>query len=291
MSTLPPGETPVAVAAPDARSTVATPVPASPVVPVPLPPPGLRAQVRIRLRLVAAVSLLVGGFVVQVLLFGLIGRRGREYVQTRWSRLMLAACGVRRLPARIAPDAAPGFRGALVVANHVSWLDIMVLAALHPTHFVSKSEVGDWPLVGAMARRMGTLFIERGKRHAVHSMIRQVAATLRTGESCTVFPEGTTGDGRVLLPFHANIIEAAVEAGAAVQPIALRYLRHGQPTDVTAYCGDTTMGQSAHAVLGTRGIEVELIALAPIATAGLTRHQIAERARGAIAAALDQPAA
>ncbi|WP_085315191.1 lysophospholipid acyltransferase family protein [Derxia lacustris] len=261
-------------------------VPVSPDIAVPLPPPGLLPQIRIRLRIAAAVATLVGGFAVQLLLFPVIGKGGRDFAMTRWSRLMLVACGVRRLPARIAPETAPGFAGALVLANHVSWLDILLLAALHPTHFVSKSEVGDWPLIGAMAKRMGTLFIERGKRHAVHAMIRRVAIALGGGESCTVFPEGTTGDGSTLLPFHANLLQAAIEAGAPVQPVALRYRLRGQPTGVTAYCGDISLGQSAFAVLGTPGIEAELIALAPIASAGLTRHELAERTRSAIAAAL-----
>ncbi|WP_051378096.1 lysophospholipid acyltransferase family protein [Derxia gummosa] len=278
------GAMPAAPAAPSAAR-----VPSGPQLPVPLPPPGLLPWLRIRLRIAAAVATLLGGFAVQVLLFPLMGARGRGYAMTRWSRLMLRACGVRRLPARVAPEAAPGFAGALVLANHVSWLDILVLAALHPTHFVSKSEVGDWPLIGAMAKRMGTLFIERGRRHAVHSMIKLMATTLGKGESCTVFPEGTTGDGTTLLPFHANLLQAAVESGAPVQPVGLRYLRDGRPTLVTAYCGDISLGQSACAVLGTPGIEVELVATAPIASAGLTRHELADRTRAAIAAALGMP--
>ena len=109
--------------------------------------------------------------------------------------------------------------GRLVVANHLSWLDIFAIDALCPASFVAKSEIARWPLVGTLVARAGTLFIERGRRHAVHRLIEHIERSLQAGGRVAVFPEGTTGAGHALLPFHANLIQAAVDAQAPVVPV------------------------------------------------------------------------
>lgn len=131
----------------------------------------------------------------------------------------------------------------LLVANHISWLDIPVLHAARHCRFVSKSDVQDWPLVGTMATAAGTLYIERSSRRDAQRMVRLMEDALKEGEVLAVFPEGTTGDGRALLPFHANLLQAAVSGDAPVQPVGLRFIDQAssQASHAPSYVGDETL--------------------------------------------------
>ena len=132
---------------------------------------------------------------------------------------------------------------ALLVANHLSWLDIPVMHAARHCRFVSKSDVQDWPLVGTMATAAGTLYIERSSRRDALRIVRLMEEALKAGEVLAVFPEGTTGDGRSLLPFHANLLQAAVSCDAPVQPVGLRFTDQasGQTSHAPSYVGDETL--------------------------------------------------
>ena len=131
----------------------------------------------------------------------------------------------------------------LLVANHISWLDILVMHAGRHCRFVSKSEVRHWPLIGRMATGAGTLYIERTSRRDAMRVVHQMAASLQSGDILAVFPEGTTSDGRVLLPFHANLLQAAISASAPALPMALRYVDRGtgQRHPGPVYIGDDTL--------------------------------------------------
>lgn len=112
--------------------------------------------------------------------------------------------------------------GRVIVANHVSWLDIFVLLAAEPTRFVAKSEIRDWPIAGALANALGTFYIRRGKG-ASAPLVERLVPHLQSGGVVVIFPEGTTSDGRQVLPFHPRLFAAAVESGAVVQPVGLHY--------------------------------------------------------------------
>ena len=131
----------------------------------------------------------------------------------------------------------------LLVANHISWLDIPVMHAARHCRFVSKSDIQDWPLVGTLATAAGTLYIERSSRRDALRMVRLMEDALKEGEVLAVFPEGTTGDGRGLLPFHANLLQAAVASDAPVQPVGLRFTDQasGQTSHAPNYVGDETL--------------------------------------------------
>jgi 1-acyl-sn-glycerol-3-phosphate acyltransferase len=132
---------------------------------------------------------------------------------------------------------------ALMVANHISWLDILVIHASRYCRFVSKSDIRDWPLVGTLATGAGTLYIERTQRKDALRMVKDMAQAMKDGDVVAVFPEGTTSDGRDLLPFHANLIQAAVLAEAPVQPMSLQFLDalSGEPSFAPCYIGDDTL--------------------------------------------------
>lgn len=137
----------------------------------------------------------------------------------RWSREMLAILGIA-----LRLDGAPAAGPVLLVANHVSWLDILVLHAARHCRFVAKSEIAGWPLVGTLATGAGTLYIARASRRDALRVVHAMAERLAAGEILGVFPEGAIGDGRRVQPFHANVLQAAIASGAPIQPLALRYL-------------------------------------------------------------------
>lgn len=132
---------------------------------------------------------------------------------------------------------------ALLVANHISWLDIVVIHAARHCRFVSKSDIRDWPLVGLLATGAGTLYIERTNRKDALRMVNDMACAMQDGDVVAIFPEGTTSDGLDLLPFHANLIQSAIQAKAPVQPMSLRFVDTltGEITLAPCYIGDDTL--------------------------------------------------
>lgn len=132
---------------------------------------------------------------------------------------------------------------ALIVANHISWLDISVIHAARHCRFVSKSDIQDWPLLGTLATGAGTLYIERTSRKDALRMVKDMADAMKNGDVVAVFPEGTTSDGRDLLPFHANLIQSAIQAEAPVQPMSLQFIdaQSGEPSFAPCYIGDDTL--------------------------------------------------
>jgi 1-acyl-sn-glycerol-3-phosphate acyltransferase len=198
----------------------------------------------------------------------------------------------------MAPDpslgrgAADWSPGRLLVANHSSWLDVFAILAALPGRFIAKAEIGRWPLLGWLVTRVGTLYIERGRRHAVAAINHRVRDLLKAGETIAVFPEGTTTDGTELLPFHSNLIAPAFDAACDVCPVALRYTERGRPTRAPAFAGDTGLARSLWNIVVARDLAVEVAFLAPIGTtADRNRHHIAHAAQLAIAAHLGLSAA
>ncbi len=179
----------------------------------------------------------------------------------------------------------------LVVANHISWLDILAIIAVHPVRFVSKSDVKHWPVLGWIVACGGTLFIEREKKRDALRVVHHIAEALNAGDAVAIFPEGTTTDGHALLPFHANLLQAAIATDTPVQPIALRYSDAATPISAAAaYVGDTTLLQSLWKVATASKLRVSVRVLPPEGTRHLDRRALTEKVRGEIEAALEQPA-
>ncbi len=172
-----------------------------------------------------------------------------EATVAQWSRDMLRIMGVQLLVRGQAPNGP-----CLVVANHISWLDILVINAAQPVRFVSKADVLRWPLLGRLVAGAGTLFIERESRRDAVRMVQIMAERLQAGDRVAVFPEGTTGDGRGLLPFHPNLLQSAIAADAPIVPVALRYVKaNGQERhDAPVFVGSTTLVASIWTTLRAR---------------------------------------
>ena len=201
-----------------------------------------------------------------------------------WSRRLLARLGITL---RVEGDArtAPG---TLLVANHVTWLDIMAVHAVVPeARFVSKADVRAWPVVSRLVDSAETIYLERERKRDALRVVHDVAAALGRGDTVAIFPEGTTSTGHGLLPFHANLLQAAVATGAPVRSIALRWsdAEHAV-SEAVEFIGDTTMATSLWRTACGEGVVVTLRFLATRPAGGCDRRALAERLRRDIAEAL-----
>ncbi len=237
-------------------------------------------------KLARALAHAFGGLATILFVFPRLTQAEREGRVQAWARRMLQLLGIG-LELRGQP---PAGGPVLLVANHISWLDILVMHAARYCRFVSKADVKHWPLIGTLATGAGTLYIERESRRDAMRVVHQMAEALTAGDTVAVFPEGTTGEGHTLLPFHANLLQASIATGTPVQPVALRYRdRHDDVSKAVAYVGDTTLVQSLWWVACSEGLEVQVQFLVPQASAHAERRALAERLRAAIDEALQTP--
>ena len=229
------------------------------------------------------------GVAMTTLLFPLVGAHRRRVLSAQWSRRLLR---ILRIEARVHGRNAAGERGnVLIVANHISWLDIFVLSAVQPARFIAKAELRRWPVIGQFAASGGTLFIDRARRHDTHKVNRHAAEVLSRGDVIAIFPEGTTSDGRDVLPFHGSLLQPIVDAEGHVQPVAIRYLHHGGGVnDAVAYVGDTSFLSSFWRVTGERRVVVELHMTEPLPARQRHRRELSREAEAAIRRALALPA-
>jgi 1-acyl-sn-glycerol-3-phosphate acyltransferase len=234
-------------------------------------------------RLVRATLHVLHGLLIIRTEFGRIGPEGRHARIRWWSAGMLRVLGIR-----LAASGTPRPGATLIIANHISWLDIMTIHAVAPqARFVSKSDVRDWPVIGALVSGAGTLYIERERKRDALRVVHQMAEALQAGETVAVFPEGTTSDGRSLLPFHANLLQAAVATRSHVQPLVLRFSDPRSPySEAPLYLGETTLMQSVWAVARAEGLRAHVTLLDPIESAELDRRALAQRLREAIGSVL-----
>ncbi|MGE4242932.1 lysophospholipid acyltransferase family protein [Ramlibacter sp.] len=194
---------------------------------------------RAAIRGIRALAHAVGGWFTIVFTFPRLAQAQRNERVQAWAREMLRILGIA-LDVRGEPPAAGPM---MLVANHISWLDILVMHAARHCRFVAKADIRHWPLIGTLATGGGTLYIERESRRDAMRVVHHMADSLRAGEIVAVFPEGTTTDGTKLLPFHANLVQAAISAHAPVQPVGLRFEDRatGEISFAARYVDDDTL--------------------------------------------------
>lgn len=240
-------------------------------------------RIRLAWRLARVIVHLLAGLATCALVFPWARRPLRDAATRRWSRRLLAICNVR---VESVPAAAP-LEHAMFVSNHISWLDIFVVNSLYPCRFVAKAEIRSWPVLGWLARAAGTVFIARGNRRELRHIFKGLVSVLEKGERVAFFPEGTVAHQGQVLPFHANLFEAAVDARVPVQPCALAYLDAGGGWHAGVdYAGDISFAQSIVKILSGPQVEARLACLAPIDGSGAHRRVLAQEAHDAIEAAL-----
>lgn len=192
-------------------------------------------------RLLAATAHALHGLAIVLLRWNSLDEAARHARIAWWSRTMLKRLGIGL---QVEGSFRPG--GGLIVANHVSWLDITAIHAVCPrARFVSKADVQGWPLVGRLVAAAGTLYIVREQRRDALRVAHAMAQALTAGDTVAFFPEGTTGLGDVPLPFHASLLQAAIATGAPIQPVALRFSDAAHEISPAAdFRGDITLAQS-----------------------------------------------
>ncbi|MEO7057430.1 MAG: lysophospholipid acyltransferase family protein [Caldimonas sp.] len=234
-------------------------------------------------RLVRCVVHGLHGVVIVHFVFPSLDAAARQARIRWWSAKMLGAIGVTLRVDGLAPAG-----GCLLVVNHVSWLDIMAVHAVVPgARFVSKADVKGWPLLSRLVDSAGTLYLERERKRDSLRVVHAMAEALRAGETVAIFPEGTTSTGHGLLPFHANLLQAAIATATPVRPAALRYAdARGAVSEAVEFVGRTTLLQSLWRTAGGEGVTATLSFLPPRASAGLDRRAFAAQLRADIGAAL-----
>jgi 1-acyl-sn-glycerol-3-phosphate acyltransferase len=238
-------------------------------------------EIRATFRLARTGVHLLWGMATVAVAFPFLPVKLQRALKARWSGQLLDALGVRLRVAGTPPGAG------LVVANHISWLDIYAINALVPTAFVAKDDVRGWPVIGWLSSRTETLFIERGSRSAAMRIKDRLTEQLQAGNCVALFPEGTTSDGAAVLPFHSALFQAPIDAGTAIAPIIVRYTgSDGQRSAAPVYIGDTSLWQCLRAIVRADGLIVHLSFLTGIDPDGMDRRRIAEQIRRRIADSL-----
>ncbi|MFI7704945.1 lysophospholipid acyltransferase family protein [Nonomuraea sp. NPDC049480] len=221
-------------------------------------PVAAAGPVRRAARLSAALLVVVAGVPLSLAISWTRPAR-RARITRMWARLLLRALGVR---VAVAQGAAEG--GGLVVANHISWLDPLVIAATVPSRPLAKREIAGWPVIGRLVAGSGALFIDRERLYALPPTVAAVASALRAGETVVAFPEGTTWCGRGMGRFRPAVFQAAIDAGAPVLPATLRYGENGEISTRACYVGDDSLLASLLRVAATRHLAVEVTILPPV---------------------------
>lgn len=233
-------------------------------------------------KLARALLHILSGFFTILLVFPKLPQEQREQRTQAWSLAMLD-----RLQITVIVSGQPALAGpVMLVANHMSWLDITAMHAARFCRFVSKADVKQWPFIGRLACGIGTLFVERASTRDAMRVVHQMSASLRAGDVLGVFPEGTTSDGVTLLPFHANLFEAAIATNTPVQPVALQFveLATGKASFAPCYINDDTMLGSVWRTLMTPGIAVKITFGELQWAKGRTRREWAQAVRADIEA-------
>ena len=217
------------------------------------------------------------------LIFPLIRSTHKINIMQWWHRRLLAALNIQitthgDMPQRMV--------GTLVVANHISWLDIHALNSVVPLRFIAKSEIKHWPIFGYLAKSADVLFIDRDNRKDAVRVAHTTASSLASGDNLCLFPEGTTTDGTAVLPFKSSLIQAALHANATLHPVAIRYpLANGEANILMAYAGDTSLKTSLSQILQQKHPKVELHFLSPVFTADLSEE---DKNRRTLSAKIEQ---
>ena len=234
-----------------------------------------------------ALLVIIGIILTIIFLRNTVPARGlRSTLITTW--LGLAA---RTFGARIKTYGTAQTERTLFVANHISWLDIMVLGNLVPIHFLSKLEVKHMPVFGWLATRAGTLYIHRGNKESASEASSDITAALVQGHNSLIFAEGTTTDGHIK-KFHSRMMQSAIDAHAIVQPVAIfspKINPHTGKTEldtVTLFLGGTSIAESFDLITRAPGIDVEVHFLKTISSKGKTRDEISQHAYDEVVDAL-----
>lgn len=228
---------------------------------------------------------MLSGALTVACVFPWVSDATQRRLRQRWSRILVSILGVR-----VDADLGHAVPGSLLVANHISFLDIYLLNAVRPVGFISKAEVREWPVIGWLAATNDTIFLKRGSRGHARLINEEIARKLGEGKYVGLFPEGTTTDGTHLLNFHAALLQPALNAGRPIVPIAISYWEpDGTRSLAPRYDGDISLGQCIRAIASRKRIIARVLACPALGQDGSDRRTVAAAARAAISAGAALP--
>lgn len=242
-------------------------------------------RLRAAFRLFRVALHLANGAITIALVFPLCNLRTRLALQQRWSAQLVAMLGVGIQVSGTPPESG------LITANHISFLDIYVINAVMPSAFVSKDDVRSWPLIGWLATKTDTIFMERGSHRAAQRTRESLVMHMQSGKRVALFPEGTTSRGDTVLPFHSALLQSAIDAGADVTPVALQYTEaSGQRSYAPAYVDEISLLECLWTIASSTRLTVRMEILPMLTTTGIDRRHLSSHAHRAISHRISMPA-
>jgi 1-acyl-sn-glycerol-3-phosphate acyltransferase len=219
--------------------------------------------------------------------FPLLNRTIRQHIIKNWACSLLVILNIK-LNVQ-GNDKRAIMDCPILVSNHISWLDVFALNAVFPSYFVAKSEVGDWPILGWMCHRAGTLFIRRTVRRDTARINREISSVIKRGESIALFPEGTSSDSGFPGHFHSSLLQVAVDLNVGIHPVAIRYHdSQGNTNTDAAFVGDMSFIQSLWKIICSPSLQVSLYYLPALSCEGKSRRLLATAAQQSIHSKLTQ---
>jgi len=243
----------------------------------------MKSKIRLYYRLFLIIILFINGLIIAAGIFPALSllystghaKTKRDALKTLWLRWFSAIVKLQ-----IARDGELPEQGALLVSNHISWLDIIVIGQYLPAYFVAKSDISNWPVIGFLARQGGTIFIRRGNKQHIKITAEKMLWLLKQNSSIIAFPEGTTTKGDEVLHFHASLFQPALLTKSVIQPVALQY--QGTAKEHAPFVGDDDFVSHLLKMLTLDKIEVRLSFLPVINSSGKDRHSVSLETRARI---------
>jgi 1-acyl-sn-glycerol-3-phosphate acyltransferase len=222
------------------------------------------------------------GLSVSGLILSWLNEDQRQLMIQRWSKKLLSILNIKLSSQGNTPQQK--LKNAMFVSNHISWLDIYALNSVHPVRFIAKSEVARWPVFGWLARKSNTLFIDRTKKKDAQRVSIEASKSLKNGDCLCYFPEGTTSQGNILLPFKSSLMQAAIDANAEIRPFTIFYPKpDGSANIAMAFAGETTFIASIWQIIASRESQVTLHFLPSLQSQGYERRVLTEHVKTKIA--------
>lgn len=243
----------------------------------------MKLNIRLCYKIFLITFLFINGLLIAALIFPTLSlllkpahaKGKRDALKKTWLKWFRGIVGLH-----IAREGEPLASPLLLVGNHISWLDIIVLGSLIPANFVAKSDILSWPVIGYLAKQAGTIFVRRGIKQQVQETAEQMIWLLKQDSAVIAFPEGTTTQGDQVLPFHASLFQPALLTRSAIQPVALHYL--GIAKEQAPFIGENAFVPHLIKMLSLDKIQVRVVFLSAINTSGKNRHSVSNETRAAI---------
>lgn len=249
----------------------------------------MKSKIRLYYKLLLVVVLFIKGLIIAAGIFPALGflysardaKIKRDALKTRWLRNFSAIINLHIIKDGELPE-----RRAMLVGNHISWLDIIVIGQYLPAYFIAKSDISTWPVIGYLARQGGTIFIRRGSKQHIKTTAEKMVWLLKQNSNIIAFPEGTTTNGDEVLHFHPSLFQPALLTRSAIQPVAIQY--QGAAKERAPFVGDDAFVPHLIKMLSMDKIEVRLSFLPVINGSGKSRHSVSLEARDMISGKISE---